>query len=51
MEEFYSLLLNGCVISYQLPTEAEVAPTKLKVSSNLGSGEVDIAWQRDAPVE
>jgi hypothetical protein len=51
MEEFYSLLLNGCVISYQLSPEAEVAPTKLKVSSNLGSGEVDIAWQRDAPVE
>ena len=50
LEEFYSLLMNGCVISYQLASEAEAAPAKLKVSSNLGCGEVEIRWQADAPV-
>ena len=51
LEEFYSLLMNGCVISYQLQSAAEVAPAKLRVSSNLGSGEVEIEWQQDAPAE
>jgi HEAT repeat protein len=51
LAEFYSLLMNGCAISYQLPSGTEAAPAKLKVSSNLGSGEVDILWQPDAPAE
>ncbi len=50
LEESYSLLMNGCVISYQLPPSAEAGSTTLKVSSSVGAGQVDIPWERDVPV-
>ena len=36
LEETYSLLMNGCVISYQLPPDAEAGSVTLKVSSSVG---------------
>ena len=49
LAETYSLLMNGCEISYQLPG-GEPGTTTLKVSSSFGSGQVDIPWQSDSAV-
>jgi hypothetical protein len=49
--ETYALLMNGCEISYEFGTGAEAQTATLKVSSSLGSGQVDIPWQPEAPPE
>jgi hypothetical protein len=50
LEETYSTLMNGCEVSYQLPSGAEAASATLKVSSSVGAGQVDIPWVRAVPV-
>lgn len=49
ISETYSLLMNGCVISYQLPASGEPGSTTLKVSSSAGAGQLEISWQRESP--
>jgi len=44
LEEIYSLLMNGRVITYQMESPVEASPATLKVSSSLGSGQMEIAW-------
>jgi len=48
--ETYSLLMNGCEISYQLLPGMEPGPVMLKVSSGVGSGQVDIPYEPDPAV-
>ena len=48
--EIYSVLMNGCEISYE-SRPGETQPATLKVSSRFGSGQVDIPWESDVPVE
>jgi len=51
LEETYSLLMNGCVVSYQLPPSADAGTAILKVSSSrVGAGQVDIPWEGELPV-
>jgi hypothetical protein len=50
LAETYSLLMNGCAISYRLPASAEAGLATLKVSSKVGAGQVDIPWEREVPV-
>jgi hypothetical protein len=50
LEETYSLLMNGCVITYQLPPNVEAGSATLKVSSKVGAGQVDIPWEPEVPV-
>jgi HEAT repeat protein len=45
--ETYALLMNGCEISYQLPPGMEAGPVLLKVSSSLGSGQIEIPYEPD----
>jgi hypothetical protein len=47
LAQTYSLLMNGCVISYQLSPSAEAGSTTLKVSSSVGAGQVEVPWERD----
>jgi hypothetical protein len=50
LAQTYSLLMNGCVISYRLPPSAKAGSATLKVSSSLGAGQVEIPWEHDVPI-
>jgi hypothetical protein len=50
LNETYALLLNGCEISYECRA-GQAQTATLKVSSRFGSGQVDIPWPTEAPVE
>jgi hypothetical protein len=49
--EDYSLLMNGCEISYEFRPGVEAQTVTLKMSSKFGSGQVDIPWQPEATAE
>jgi hypothetical protein len=49
LAQTYSLLMNGCLISYQLSPSAEAGSATLRVSSSVGAGQLEIPWERDIP--
>jgi len=57
LEEIYSFLMNGRVITYEMESGVVSGPAMLRVSSSLGSGQVEIAWpavlapEPETPVE
>jgi len=51
LEEIYSFLMNGRVLTYEMESGVVAGPATLKVSSSLGSGQVEITWPAVAAPE
>ncbi|HEV8042488.1 MAG TPA: HEAT repeat domain-containing protein [Bryobacteraceae bacterium] len=51
LEEIYSFLMNGRVITYGMEPRVVAGPATLKISSHLGSGQVEIAWPAAVTLE